>query len=391
MEYRNKLSILGYGCMRFPKKLGSVEMDKCEELILSAVDKGINYFDTAYIYDGSEVALGSVIKKNNLRDKIYIATKLPLFLIHSSKDFDKYFNEQLKRLQTDYIDYYLMHAMSDLAGWEHLCKLGIKEWLEDKKKKGIIKNIGFSFHGSRDEFIKIINAYSWDFTQIQYNYVNEYYQAGLEGLKEAYKKKIPVIVMEPLLGGKLVNGLSKNSKEIFKSVANYSLVEWALKWLWDQSEVTCVLSGMSKLSDLEENVKIANKSKEGMLTKKERDAYKKVVEDINNSKQVPCTGCNYCMPCPANVNIPACFASYNTSHNIGYFAGIKEYLMTTGVMGVKQSKASLCIKCGKCESHCPQSIKIRDNLTLVKKRLEPFWYRGLVSITRKVLKRDKSI
>ena len=398
MKYRidkkngNELSILGFGCMRFPKILNKIDMEKTEELIIYAVEKGINYFDTAYIYGGSEVVLGKILKKNNLREKIYIATKLPIFKIKSKQDFDKYFNLQLKRLQTDYIDYYLMHSINDSASWETLVAMGIEEWIREKKESGEIKQIGFSYHGTKDEFIKILDAYSWDFTQIQYNYSDENYQAGITGLKKAYSKGIPVIIMEPLLGGKLVNGLSKETKDIFKKCnSEYSLVKWALRWLWHLEEVTVLLSGMSTMEQLTQNIDIANVSEIGMLNKKELETYKLVEESIKATKKIPCTGCNYCMPCPKGVNIPSCFAAYNTSYTVGYFMGFDQYIMSTGATSVKESRASLCIKCGKCEVHCPQKIKIRESLGLVKKRLEPFWYRLFLKIARKIIVKKKKV
>ena len=203
-KYGKDISILGYGCMRFSKRGNSIDLEKAEKEVMNAINKGVNYFDTAYIYPGSEEALGKILEKNNVRDKVYIATKLPQYLIKSKNALDKYFEEQLKRLKTDHIDYYLMHMLTDIAAWEKLKKLGIEEWIENKKKEGKIINLGFSFHGNSDMFIKILDAYDWDFCQIQYNYMDENSQAGVKGLKTAYEKNIPVIIMEPLRGGKLV-------------------------------------------------------------------------------------------------------------------------------------------------------------------------------------------
>ena len=208
MQYRSdkngtRLSSLGYGCMRFTKKGGSIDIDKAEEEILKAVELGVNYFDTAYIYPGSEAALGEIIERNSLRDKIYIATKLPHYLIKSVSGAERMFKEQLSRLRSDYIDYYLMHILSDIETWNKLCSIGIKDWIEQKKSSGQIKNIGFSFHGNTDMFCKIIDAYDWDFCQIQYNYMDENAQAGRRGLEYAASKNIPVVIMEPLRGGRL--------------------------------------------------------------------------------------------------------------------------------------------------------------------------------------------
>ncbi|MBR4005701.1 MAG: aldo/keto reductase, partial [Treponema sp.] len=210
MQYRkdrlgNDISILGYGCMRFTKKgIGSTDLEKTETELLRAIELGINYFDTAYIYPGSETSLGQILAKNNLRSKVKIATKLPQYLIRNSESIDKYFSEQLSRLQTDYIDYYLMHMLTDIDAWNTLKKIGIEEWISQKKAQGTIQQIGFSFHGDSDMFLKILDAYDWDFCQIQYNYIDEVTQAGVKGLKAAAEKGIPVIIMEPLRGGKLV-------------------------------------------------------------------------------------------------------------------------------------------------------------------------------------------
>ena len=237
MQYRkdknnNKISILGYGCMRFSKNSNGIDLDKAEKEIMTAIKNGVNYFDTAYIYPGSEVALGKILYKNKCRNKVNIATKLPQYLVKSTKALDKYFYEQLTRLQTNHIDYYLMHMITDIASWEKLKRLGIEKWIADKKSTGEIRNIGFSFHGNSEMFIKILNAYDWDFCQIQYNYMDEHSQAGKKGLDVAYEKNIPVIIMEPLRGGKLVNLLPPKAKEIIKNnKRKFSAAEWAFRWL----------------------------------------------------------------------------------------------------------------------------------------------------------------
>ncbi|WP_312105083.1 aldo/keto reductase, partial [Lachnoclostridium sp.] len=207
MNYRNpnrtdSLSILGFGCLRFPKKGKAIDMEETEREILYAIEHGINYFDTAYIYSGSEEALGTILQKHNCREKVMIATKLPHYLIKKAGDIDRFFDEQLKRLKTDYIDYYLMHMLPDVNIWNRLIDLGILEWLESKKQAGIIKRIGFSYHGNTAAFQELLDAYPWDFCQIQYNYMDEQSQAGVAGLKKAASKNIPVIIMEPLRGGR---------------------------------------------------------------------------------------------------------------------------------------------------------------------------------------------
>ncbi len=398
MQYRvdqktgNKLSILGFGCMRFPKNLGATDMQKTEMLIKKAINEGINYFDTAYIYGGSEEALGQVLLKNNLREKVYIATKLPLMICRSVADFDKYFNIELERLKTDYIDYYLMHMITDVKLWEKLCSWGIEDWIKEKKKSGKIKQIGFSFHGKRDDFLELLDAYDWEFCQIQYNYSDENYQAGVTGLKKAAEKGIPVIIMEPLLGGKLATGLPPSAVALFKQAnSELSPAAWALRWLWNQPEVTLLLSGMNDSKQLEENIRIANDATPNMLTEQENETYRKVISAFSASYKVHCTGCNYCMSCPHGVNIPACFAAYNTYYSISKGAGIQQYVMSTGGMSDFQSYASHCKKCGKCEKHCPQNIEIIKSLEAVSKKMEPIWYKPAMSIARKVMRNNKKL
>ncbi len=389
MKYRDdlksgkSLSILGLGCMRFPRNAAlQIDMAKSEKLVLDAIAAGVNYFDTAYIYLGSEQALGTILHKNNIRDKVYIATKLPFGKCKAYEDFDKLFAEQLDHLKTDYIDYYLIHNLSDMKGWQRLCGIGIEKWIAEKKRDGKIKQIGFSFHGSQAEFSELIDAYDWEFVQIQYNYVNINYQAGEAGLKRAASKGLPVIIMEPLLGGKLASGLPKKAVELFKS-ANKDIapVAWALNWLWNQPEVTVVLSGMGSDKQLAQNLETANTAKVDMLSKSELKIFDSVLEAFNESYKVPCTGCNYCMPCPHNVNIPGCFAAYNMSYATGMFSGTQQYMTTTGIFDpTKNFGASSCKKCGKCEKHCPQHISIMKSLDDVKKRMEPFWIRWLISL-----------
>jgi predicted aldo/keto reductase-like oxidoreductase len=379
MQYRtdkksgNRLSILGFGCMRFPKKsITQIDIDKTERLILNAVKNGINYFDTAFTYGSSEEILGQIIEKNNLRNKIFLATKLPLIKFRKYKDFNSFFNIQLDRLRTDFIDYYLLHNLSDMGLWKDLCKTGIERWINEKKNSGQIKKIGFSFHGKQDEFFQLLDAYEWDFCQIQYNYININYQAGMEGLKKAYEKGLSVFVMEPLLGGRLANVLPPKMVKVFKSVNNtLSPAAWALRWLWNQKEVTLVLSGMNGELQLEENIKTANNSVPDMLSKEECAAFETVIKLFNVSFKIPCTGCNYCMPCPHNVNIPGCFMAYNVSYTVGMYAGVQQYMTSTGVNNPKTNyTAGNCKWCGECEKHCPQHIQIIKSLKKVTGRLE---------------------
>ena len=317
MEYRlnrngEKISILGYGCMRFTTKGGSIDLDKAEKELMAAYNSGVNYFDTAYIYTGSEAVLGEVLERNHIRDKVNIATKLPQYLVSNSAALDRYFNEELKRLRTDYVDYYLMHHMTAMNQWEKLERVGVKDWIAEKKASGQIRNIGFSYHGNTEDFIAILDAYDWDFCQIQYNYVDEHSQAGLKGLKHAAEKGIPVVIMEPLRGGKLVNLLPERAKQEISSYdKGFTPAELGLRWLWNQPEVTCVLSGMNSVEMVNENCRIASDAKAGSFDDKDFELIEKVKGIISETELVGCTGCRYCMPCPMGVNIPKNFSIWN--------------------------------------------------------------------------------
>ena len=369
-KYGNQISILGFGCMRFPRKLGLTDIKETEREIMTAYRAGVNYFDTAYIYPGSEAALGEILQKNGIRDKVYIATKLPHYLIKNVEGMEKLFQEELKRLRTDHVDYYLMHMLADTATWERLKKIGIEQWLADKKKSGAIRQVGFSYHGNSDMFCQLIDAYDWDFCQIQYNYMDEHSQAGRKGLHYANAKGIPVVIMEPLRGGKLVNRLPEEAKKIF---ADYKIkhtpAQWAFRWLWNQPEVTCVLSGMNSDAMVRDNIETASTVAVGELGPEEEAMLQRVVKAINSKMKVGCTGCGYCMPCPKNVDIPGIFAAYNRRYTESKFWGFAEYVMCTALRKTSTA-ASNCIECGKCEKHCPQHIEIRKHLKEAQRDLE---------------------
>ena len=375
MQYRfdkhgNKISVLGYGCMRFTKNVTGTVMEKTEKELMAAYEEGVNYYDTAYIYPDSEAALGKILEKNGIRKNVAIATKLPHYLIKSKEGAEKCFQEELRRLRTDYVDYYLMHMLSDVKTWERLIHLGIKDWIEEKKASGQIRQIGFSYHGNSDMFCKLIDAYDWDFCQIQYNYLDEHSQAGRTGLHHAAAKGIPVIIMEPLRGGKLVNHLPEKAKKLFSEYAiKRTPAEWAFRWLYNQPEVTCVLSGMNSLEMVEENIKTADSARVGELTDTDFELYKNVVDAINEKMKVGCTGCRYCMPCPKQVDIPGVFSAYNKKYTEGWFHGMVDYIMCT-ILRKDATSASNCVGCGKCEMHCPQGINVREELKKVQKEME---------------------
>ena len=381
-KYDNPISLLGYGCMRFSKKGNSIDIDKAEKELMAAIHQGVNYLDTAYIYPGSEAAVGEILQRNHCRDKVSIATKLPQYLIKSQAALDKYFNEQLNRLQTDYIDYYLMHMLTDIAAWEKLKKLGIVEWIATKKKQGKIRNIGFSYHGNTEMFLKILQDYDWDFCQIQYNYMDEHSQAGRKGLQAAAKKGIPVIIMEPLRGGRLVNLLSEKAKKLIADQKpGWSPAELAFRWLMSQPEVTCVLSGMNSIEMVNENVRIASEVQEHEFTPQDFQLIEQVKAEINKNIKVGCTACGYCMPCPKGIDIPTAFRCYNQMYTEKKSSGRMEYLQIIALQK-DMSDISKCVECGKCESHCPQVLPIRKKLKEAQKELLPLPYRIAVKLMR---------
>ena len=394
MLYRNDkhgepLSILGYGCMRFSRKGAGVDIEKTERELMAAYRSGVNYFDTAYIYPGSEAALGEILERNGIRDKVRIATKLPQYLVRNKASLDKYFDEELSRLRTDRVDYYLMHHLTDIAQWERLKTVGVIDWIAGKKASGAIRNIGFSYHGNTDNFLKILADYDWDFCQIQYNYMDETTQAGVAGLKAAAARGIPVVIMEPLRGGKLVNKLPEDAKKLIAGHhRGWSPADWGLRWLWDQPEVTVVLSGMNSIEMVEENVRIASEATAGAFTDDDRAFLRQILGIIRSKEKVGCTGCRYCMPCPKGVDIPGIFASYNTLYTESKVSGWAQYFQAVALAG-EPSFASQCVKCGKCEQHCPQSIPIREKLPEAERALLPWYIKPLVKLGRKFLLRKK--
>ena len=369
-KYGNPLSILGFGCMRFQRKQGRIDMALAEKQIMTAFRGGVNYYDTAYIYPGSEACIGEIFEKNGIRDQVRIATKLPHYLIKSREGLDKLFNEELKRLRTDYVDYYLMHMLTDTATWNRLKELGIEQWLWEKKESGAIRQVGFSYHGNSQTFCDLVDAYDWDFCQIQYNYMDEHTQAGRRGLRYAHEKGLPVIIMEPLRGGRLVNQLPDKAEKLFAGhPSGYTPAQWAFRWLWDQPEVTVVLSGMNTDEMVLDNLNTASNAEIGGFGETEKQLLAQVVRAINEKVKVGCTGCGYCMPCPRGMDIPGTFNAYNRRYRDGWFQALREYFMCT-TLRQNSAAASQCIGCGKCEAHCPQKLPIRQHLQEAQKVLE---------------------
>ena len=384
-KYGHDLSILGYGCMRFSRKGAGIDIDKTEQEILEAFRAGVNYYDTAYIYPGSEAALGEILARNGIRDQVNIATKLPQYMVKSRASLDKFFDEELSRLRTDRVDYYLMHHLTDIAQWERLKGVGVLDWIREKKSAGAIRNIGFSYHGNTATFLKVLQDYDWDFCQIQYNYLDDTSQAGVEGLRAAAARGIPVVIMEPLRGGKLVDLLPEEAKKaIARNGRGWTPAQWGLRWLYDQPEVTVVLSGMNSLDMVRENVRTASDAPVGSFTPEDFALIDEVKGLIRAREKVGCTGCGYCMPCPKGVDIPGNFRCYNTMYSESRTTGWMQFVQTVGLTR-EPAFASQCIRCGKCEKHCPQGLPIREKLQEADKALRPLPVRLVLWIARKFM------
>lgn len=379
MQYRkmpkikDELSVLGYGCMRFPTKVGgSIDKDKALKQIRYAIDSGVNYLDTAWPYHlgASESFLGDYVLKDGYRDKVKIATKLPCFLIKKAEDMDKFLNKQLEKLKVENIDYYLLHAL-DKGSWEKMLNFGVIEFMNRIKKEGKIVNMGFSYHGKREDFKEIIDAYDWDFVQIQYNLLDENFQAGSEGIDYAASKNIGVIVMEPLRGGTLVGQIPKEVDKLWnEATVKRSPADWALRWIWNNPNVHVILSGLNNEEHIIENVGIAEDSLPNSLTEKELEIIDEVKQTYHRLLSVGCTGCRYCMPCPVGIDIPFAFQTLN-NHKMFNKKMINRLMYMASVARDKNAKWTLkCIDCGKCEKNCPQNIEIRKEFRQVQKNIE---------------------
>jgi uncharacterized protein len=363
-----KVSRFGMGCMRFPKKKTSsnksiIDEEESIKMIEYAVENGVNYFDTAYVYAGSEVLTGKALR-GGLREKIFLATKSPLSFgignsIEKPEDFDVYLNEQLHRLRTEYIDFYLLHGLNKNT-WEKVKKLNLLGKLDAAKKEGKIVCKAFSFHDDIKLFKEIIDSYNWDMCQIQLNFLEQDFQAGVEGLQYAASKNIGVVIMEPLIGGFLGANVPKDIIKTWDSSGiKRSPVEWAFRWLANFPQVTTILSGVSSMAQLEEDIKIFDNVLPNILSEKEEQAFKKVKELYDKKLKVKCTGCSYCMPCPSMVNIPDVFLCYNKA-SLGDAKVWKEDYKAWHCKN--NNDASQCTECGRCEEICPQHIPVIDKL-----------------------------
>ena len=387
----DELSILGFGCMRLASKAdGSIDEERATKQLRSAIDNGVNYVDTAWPYHmgASEPFVGRALL-NGYREKVRLATKLPSWLIEKREDMDKYLDAQLKKLQTDYIDYYLVHALvGDL--WDTVEKLGVLEFLDTAKADGRIKNAGFSFHGSGGDFSRIVDAYPWDFCQIQYNFLDETNQAGTKGLKYAAKKGLAVMIMEPLRGGNLTKNVPAAVKGIWdEAPVKRTPAEWALRWVWNHPEVTVVLSGMNDETQIRENIRTAGQALPDSLSKEELHLVRRVEKKYRELMKVGCTACQYCMPCQNGVNIPLCFESYNNLA-LGDNPDGEKFLYAArlgGAVGLGTPEyASLCVKCWECVDKCPQHIDIPAVLETVVAEFEGPDFEQRVAAARQLFK-----
>ena len=374
------VSSLGFGCMRLPMlpdaqgDMTKIDVELSVKLIHHAIENGVTYFDTAYTYHSnnpqipgeSEPLLARALR-GGYREKVKIATKLPSWLINSREDMDKYLNHQLERLETDHIDFYLIHNVQQ-DRWANLMKLGITDFLDSALKDGRIKHAGFSFHDTAPFFKEVVDAYDWSFCQIMYNYLDESFQAGTEGLDYAHSKGLGIAIMEPLRGGMLAGKLPPKAKEAFDETGiERTPAAWALKWLWNNPKISVVLSGMNAMSQLEENIRTATETEANSMPAEELAAVDRAKTAIKSGYKIGCTQCHYCS-CPVGVEIPTCFTIYNNFYLYGEDQSYKR--MYGAMLSDAGRRASSCIECGTCESHCPQQIAIPEELKKVRQLFE---------------------
>ena len=369
----DKLSILGFGCMRLPQKDGRIDEARAARQIRHAIDGGVNYIDTAWPYHGgeSEPLVGRALA-GGYRERVKLATKLPAWLVKNRADMDRFLDAQLKKLNTSRIDYYLVHSLNG-SSWDGIAALGVAEFLDRAQADGRIGTAGFSYHGMREDFPRVAGAYPWTFCQIQYNYLDEELQAGTEGLLDAARKGLAVIAMEPLRGGTLAAPPPPAIDALWSQAdRRRTPAEWALRWVWNHPEVTVVLSGMNDEAQVEENLRIAADALPGSLTPAEVGLVASVGRKYREIMKVACTGCGYCQPCPSGVDIPGCFDSLNAFHTFGKTreARFQYVLRGSGILSGQRAYASLCSQCGDCLDKCPQSLPIPDLLEQVVSQFE---------------------
>ncbi len=371
----NQLSILGFGCMRLPQKDGRIDEERATRQIRHAIDRGVNYIDTAWPYHGgeSEPLLGRVLA-GGYRERVRVATKLPAWLVFTRADMDRFLDAQLQKLGTSRIDYYLIHSLNG-GNWDAIAALGVADFLDRALADGRIGNAGFSYHGVREDFARVVGAYPWQFCQLQYNYLDEELQAGTVGLLHAAAQGLAVIVMEPLRGGTLAISPQPPAIDALWREAGVrrTPAEWALRWVWNHPKVTVVLSGMNDEAQVEENLRVAADALPGSLTAAETALLERAGRKYREIMKVGCTGCGYCLPCPSGVNIPGCFDAFNALHTFGKTpqeAGFQYVLRVSGMVSGSRAYASLCTQCMDCIDKCPQSLQIPDLLDQVAREFE---------------------
>ncbi len=371
MQYRTlgktglQVSALGFGTMRLPTTDDGIDEETATAMLHRAVDNGVNYIDTAWPYHGgeSERFLGKALR-NGYRDKVTLVTKMPRWDVKKAEDFDAIFEKQLEKLQTDWIDCYLIHALN-AEGWQRLRDLGVVEWSQKKIAAGQMKYFGFSFHSTCEDFKTIIDGYDgWDLCMVQYNYMDVHNQAGMEGVKYAHQKGVPVIAMEPLLGGKLAWDPPQAVQDVWdKADTKRRPVEWAFRWLWQQPEISVVLSGMSSPEQMEENLALADKADYNHLTERDNQLIDEARKAYHGLCPIPCTTCNYCQPCPEDIKIARIFSLYNQAHMYDNIEGGKKRYRRMA----EENKVSHCSECRKCEQACPQGIAVVEWLKQVER------------------------
>lgn len=395
MQYRSmpgsaeRLSALGYGCMRLPTSMGGIDREKAQQQIWGAIDRGVNYLDTAYPYHmgASESFLGEHVLTNGYREKVNIATKLPCFLINRKESMEEIFSRQLSKLKVEQVDYYLLHSL-DGASWDKMLSLGVTDFMDGLRRQGRVRHMGFSFHGAREDFMRIVDGYDWEFAQVQFNILDEHFQAGIEGIRYASGKGLGIIVMEPLRGGTLVGRIPGEVKKLFDAAPiQRSPVEWALRWVWNHPAVTVVLSGMNRDEHIEENLRIASQALPNSLTADESAIVESVRAKYLELMQVGCTGCAYCMPCPAGINIPSAFKYLNNYHMFSKMGARIQHIGFAGVRTTdgKPHWTNACLNCGQCEKKCPQGIAIRQEFRHVQQHLEGAGAKLLAGAARAVM------
>ena len=379
MHYRqvrktgDEISPLGFGAMRLPLKNGKIDRLKARELIFTAIDNGVNFIDTAYLYGDSEKFLGEILT-DEYKSKVRICTKLPSINVRKYEDMENFLTEQLQRLNVDCIDYYLIHAV-DLKSFNRLVKKNLIKFINNAKTDGKIKNIGFSYHGPKEEFEKVVDGYDWDVVMVQYNYFDENVQASVEGIEYAASKGMGIFVMEPLKGGILAGKMPRDAEDIFKKAnPDKSTAQWALQWVLNNRNVTCVLSGMNSLDQIKENLEIANSTTPLSMSFEEMETVELVKRVMRNSLKINCSTCGYCMPCPQGVNIPECIKIYNEKYLFGHNGLFNQslidyYQYVGGIMG-NSGNAGKCNGCGKCLRKCPQKLDIIYEMKRVKREFE---------------------